>query len=281
LLLKLLGKGGFSEVYKAFDLVTIKEVACKLHQLNPHWNASRQSNFTRHACREYLIQKSLSHPRVVQLLDVFEIDEHSFCTVLEFCKGGDLDTHLKESTRLKEGEAKLITAQMVDVLTYLNSQQRPIIHYDLKPGNILFDSHGYIKIGDFGLSKIMDNPTDGLELTSQGAGTFWYLPPECFETGEIPRISTKVDVWSTGIIVYQMLYGCKPFGNRLSQQEMITLVKSQRNIVSFPDHPVVSEEAKDFILKCLTPSQRDRPSISTLAQHPFVTFHKSHRTSHK
>lgn len=85
------------------------------------------------------------------------------------------------------------------------------------PGNILLGSgslSGEIKITDFGLSKIMDDdnysPEYGMDLTSQGAGTYWYLPPECFVVGKTPpKISSKVDVWSVGVIFYQCLYGKK------------------------------------------------------------------------
>ena len=84
------------------------------------------------------------------------------------------------------------------------------------PGNILLTggSVSDIKITDFGLSKIMDpesyNPDHGMDLTSQGAGTYWYLPPECFVVGKTPpKISSKVDIWSLGVIFYQCLYGRK------------------------------------------------------------------------
>jgi len=94
-----------------------------------------------------------------------------------------------------EKEARVIIAQIFSGLAYLSSAQRRIIHYDLKPGNVLFDGAGRVKITDFGLSKIMDEAggSEGLELTSQGAGTYWYLPPECFHRGQAPpRISSKV-----------------------------------------------------------------------------------------
>eukprot|EP00960_Hanusia_phi_P044526 756692-Hanusia_phi.AAC.4 len=164
LLLQLLGKGGFSEVYKAFDLVEMKDVACKIHELNPQWKEEKRTNYMKHATREYEIQKKLCHPRIVRLIDVFEVSTNGFCTVLELCDEGDLE-------------------QVFAGLKYLNEQKQKVIHFDLKPGNILFHK-GEVKISDFGLSKVMEEHSENsneIELTSQGAGTYWYLPPECFE----------------------------------------------------------------------------------------------------
>jgi tousled-like kinase len=96
LLLMLLGKGGFSEVHKAFDLKEQRYVACKVHQLNKDWKEDKKANYIKHALREYNIHKALDHPRVVKLYDVFEIDANSFCTVLEYCDGHDLDFYLKQ-----------------------------------------------------------------------------------------------------------------------------------------------------------------------------------------
>jgi len=273
LLMSLLGKGGFSEVYKAYDIVELREVACKLHQLNTQWPDKKKENYIRHACREYNIHMNVVHPKIVQLFDVFEIDDNNFCTVLEFCNGNDLDFYLKTQTMLAEREAKSIVSQIFSGLKYLNDLKRPIIHYDLKPGNILFNN-GEVKITDFGLSKIMDEDQDAVDLTSQGAGTYWYLPPECFETGkDPPKISSKVDVWSVGVIFYQMLYGKKPFGNNLSQQKILQegiILNAGGNVLEFPEKPVVSTEAKNFIRKCLTRSQLERPDVKTCYNDPYL-----------
>ena len=234
---RLLGKGGFSEVWKAFDLDEYRFVAVKVHQLNPQWNEAKKQNYTKHATREFDIQRGLSHPHVVGLLDVFEIDLNSFATVLENCEGPDLDIHLKKQKILAEREARCIIIQVLHALHYLNnpcpkegaSRRQRIIHYDLKPGNIIFDGANHVKITDFGLSKIMycddqrEGDVTGMELTSQGAGTYWYLPPECFQVGpQPPKISSKVDVWSVGIILFQMLYGRRPFGEGLTQDKILS-----------------------------------------------------------
>ena len=264
LLLNLLGKGGFSEVYSAFDLLECREVACKFHTLNPVWDEDRKRTYIRHACREYNIHRQLNHPKVVRLYDVFEINNDCFCTVLEMCSGGDLDSYIKQQVSLSEKEARCIITQIFSGLVYLNSLKNPIIHYDLKPANILFSREGEVKISDFGLSKIMDRGSDSMELTSQGAGTYWYLPPECFETGmTVPKISTKVDVWSAGIIYYQMLYGKKPFGNNLSQEKFRMNNVARNAVLEFPPKPAVSAETKEFIRRCLHPQVAVRPDART------------------
>lgn len=137
-IVKLLGKGGFGEVHQAYDLVTCKYVACKIHQLNPHWSDSKKESYVRHATREYNIHKRLDHPHVVPMLDVFEININSFCTVMDYCDGEDLDFLLKLNGTYGEREAKSIIMQVFSALKYFNEQKLAIIHYDLKPGNILF-----------------------------------------------------------------------------------------------------------------------------------------------
>jgi tousled-like kinase len=274
----LLGKGGFSEVWLAFDLIELREVAVKIHQLDSRWPDSKKENYTKHVSREYEIHRSVRHPRIVSLYDVFEIDNNSFATVLESCEGTDLDTLLKVKRRLPEPDARAILLQILSGMNYLSHPSKDgtrqgIIHYDLKPGNILFDQFGDAKITDFGLSKIVDapDPGDSMELTSQGAGTYWYLPPECFILDDDVRISNKVDVWSIGVIFYQMLFGKRPFGDGQSQDKMLkdgTMLHARS--VLFPERPEVSSSCKEFIVACLTYDQQFRPTIAQICEHPYV-----------
>lgn len=111
-----------------------------------------------------------------------------------------------------------------------------------------------------------------MDLTSQGAGTYWYLPPECFVVGKNPpKISSKVDVWSVGVIFYQCLYGKKPFGHNQSQATILeenTILKATE--VQFANKPTVSNEAKSFIRGCLAYRKEDRMDVFALAKHEYL-----------
>ncbi|KAA8588149.1 hypothetical protein FQN60_001343 [Etheostoma spectabile] len=270
LLLHLLGRGGFSEVYKAFDLIEQRYAAVKIHQLNKNWRDEKKENYHKHACREYRIHKELDHPRIVKLYDYFSLDTDTFCTVMEYCEGNDLDFYLKQHKLMSEKEARSIVMQIVNALRYLNEIKPPIIHYDLKPGNILLvdgTACGEIKITDFGLSKIMDDDNygvDGMDLTSQ----------------EPPKISNKVDVWSVGIIFFQCLYGRKPFGHNQSQQDILqenTILKATD--IQFPVKPVSSNEAKAFIRRCLAYRKEDRIDVHQMGSDPYLLPHMRRSSS--
>ncbi|KAA6416932.1 MAG: serine threonine- kinase TOUSLED-like [Trebouxia sp. A1-2] len=282
LLMNLLGKGGFSEVYKAFDLQDLREVAVKLHQLNSSWSDVKKASYVKHAVREYKIHRQLRHARVVGLLDIFELDSCTFATVLELCEGGDLDSHLQSHHVLPEKEARAVASQIFDGLAYLNGPTRRIIHYDLKPANILFNQLGEVKITDFGLSKIVEeDQSTSMELTSQGAGTYWYLPPECFEVGaHPPTISNKVDVWSAGVMLYQMLFGKRPFGEGCSQEKILRdEVMLNAKTVYFPAKPALSAEGKEFISRCLAHRQQDRLDVQAAAAHPYLMLKRQSRSA--
>uniref|UniRef100_A0A8C2YX05 Protein kinase domain-containing protein n=1 Tax=Cyclopterus lumpus TaxID=8103 RepID=A0A8C2YX05_CYCLU len=271
LLLHLLGRGGFSEVFKAFDLTEQQYVAIKIHQLNKNWREEKKHNYHKHACREYRIHKELDHPRIVKLYDYFSLDTDSFCTVLEYCDGNDLDFYLKQNKLMSEKEGRSIVMQIINALKYLNHIRPPIIHYDLKPGNILLvngTACGEIKITDFGLSKIMDDDS----YNSTHLPAFKPILISCCDRP--PKISNKVDVWSVGVIFYQSLYGRKPFGHNQSQQDILqenTILKATE--VQFPPKPVVSTEAKAFIRRCLAYHKEDRVDVLQLASEPFLMPH--------
>ena len=186
-----------------------------------------------------------------------------------------MDIYLKQHGCLSEKETRLVIGQVVDALRYLNDRTPPVIHYDLKPANILLQSgcrKFEIKITDFGLSKQLETSEDcdSIELTSQGAGTYWYLPPETFRENLV-KISTKVDVWSVGVICYQCIYGKRPFGHDQTQQRILnegTILNARA--VTFPTKPTVTNHAQDFIRKCLQYESVNRADVFELSRHEFI-----------
>ena len=260
-ILELIGKGGYSEVYKAYDTYDHKFIACKLIQLNENWPQEIKQSYIKHTIRENLILQNLNHKKIVKLYDTLEINDNSFCNILEYCSGPDLSLYIrKNGGSISEQIAKIIITQILQALIYLNNLTKKIIHYDLKPENILFDSDMNIKITDFGLAKIIEPNTEFVQLTSQGVGTYWYLPPECFEENKNIEINSKVDIWSLGVILYEIIFNKKPFGHGCSSQKKLVKDKIIQNAysVEFPENPEISEKCKDFIQNCLKYKQSER-----------------------
>ena len=266
----LLGKGGYSEVYKAYDLENHIYVACKLHQLNQNWKEEVKDNYIKHTIRENQIHKEINHSKIVRHFDTIEIDNNSFCTVLEYCSGPDLATYLQRNRFIQEKEARIIITQILEGLEYLNKLPNKIIHYDLKPENIIFNNME-AKISDFGLAKIVESNTDRVQLTSQGVGTYWYLPPECFEEKKNVNISSKVDIWSIGVILFEMFFRKKPFGQNYTQDKLLKeRVMQNAKVVEIPSKPNISDECKDFIRHCLAYHQEDRYDVFQALESPFI-----------
>lgn len=233
--LELLGAGGFGEVYKCYDLENNRVVALKRVFFKGIHDECEREEFFRRVMREAEIQKRLVHPNIAKFDNIVDINKSQNLMVfeLEHCSGPELATYLRKHACLEEREAKSIMKQLFSALDYLSKLKDRIIHYDLKPNNVMFDE-GVVKILDFGLSKIMYGEDTRIDLTSQGVGTYYYLPPEAFEEND-PQISAKLDVWSLGVIFFELLYGLKPFGQGLSQHEIYDKkIINQAYDVKFP-----------------------------------------------
>ncbi|CAJ1389463.1 unnamed protein product [Effrenium voratum] len=268
-LLNMIGRGGFSEIYKAFDLEQMAMCAIKINEIEAKMSDSQRQDLVRWALRECEIQKSLAHPRIVQLKDCYALDSHAFVLVLELCEGETLDMRLKMQGPMLEKEAKTIIVQILNGLRYLNASGRKIIHYDIKPSNVFYHA-GQVKIGDFGLSKMADASPEGIiELSTRGAGTSWYLPPECHETAS-PTISSKVDVWSTGVVFFELLFNRRPFGEGQSQDAFRRQAAEDAFELVVPPSPKVSPEAKVFIGRLLARDREQRPDVLDALGDPYI-----------
>jgi tousled-like kinase len=272
-----IGRGGFSEVWEALDLCTMQRVAIKIQSWDALWSQTMKETFLRHAAREVNILRSTQHPNVVSFIGYFYIEDSAVALVMEMCDGGDLAHVLRRRGRLSEKEARFILVSAIHGLTALRSKDASVIHCDLKPGNILFDRNGVVKVADFGLSKVVECDVTALELTSQGTGTYYYVAPETLHFAANHRdkavlITRSVDTWSLGIIFYEMLYGARPFGTDLSQQKFAQRATSDESftkLLEFPQGLKVSDRAKEFIRLCLDRDPMRRPTLDELAQNAY------------
>jgi tRNA A-37 threonylcarbamoyl transferase component Bud32 len=204
-LLEKLGVGATAVVYKAINTKTKNLVALKLihkHILNEDIIKERVEN-------EIEINKLLSHPNIVKLID-YNLDDNLPYIAFEYVEGKSLDKILKEKKKINIYETMNIWIQLLEALDY--AHQKGIVHRDLKPENILLKltsdnlETATVKITDFGISKIINKT---LNITQDFVGTPWYMSPEQIK-GQ--KVDQRSDIYSLGIIVFQLLTGKLPFG---------------------------------------------------------------------
>ncbi|GKT26394.1 hypothetical protein ADUPG1_013346 [Aduncisulcus paluster] len=270
-LVKLLGKGGFGEVYLAFDLCEMRFCAVKLSEISSTWSQNHRAFFVRHAVRESDVLKTLTsmthHNHVVRLYDGFTLGDDCLVLVLEYCGGGDLFNYMRScGGKLSESEVKGIVRQVCSALFHLHSNN--IIHYDLKPANVLFDCNGIVKLTDFGLCKVIPNGASGIEATSRDAGTFFYLPPEVHTSS---TLTPTVDTWSLGVMTYEMLMGTRPFGLGSVTQDhlrMSGMGAFVSDALEFSSN--IGPDARQFIEGCLKFNPSERLSSEKCLAHTWL-----------
>ena len=170
--------------------------------------------------------------------------------LMNFVKGGELFTLIVDQKRFPEERAKFYAAQVALALGHLHSQN--ILYRDLKPENILIDEDGYLRLADFGLSRMINWD----EVAKSFCGTAEYLSPEMVEgTGH----NTGIDWWALGVLLYEMLVGIPPFYHK-NRDHMFMLIK--KAAVRYPDlhwHGFgVSDVAQDLINKLLEKDMESR-----------------------
>lgn len=198
-IIKTIGEGGMANVYLARDTILDRNVAIKVLR----GDLSSDEKFVRRFQREALSASSLSHPNIVEIYDVGE-DDGDYYIVMEYVDGKNLKQLLKKRERLT-------TAEVVDIMLQITSamgvaHDSLIIHRDLKPQNILIKDDGEIKITDFGIAMAL-NATQ-LTQTNSAMGSVHYFPPE---QANGKGSTLKSDVYSLGIMMYELLTGVLPF----------------------------------------------------------------------
>src|SRR3990172_2327698 len=199
----LLGQGGMSAVYKAADPNLRRTVAVKLI----HSHLAADPEFVRRFEEEAAAVAQLRHPNIIQVFD-FNHDSDTYFMVLEYVQGDTLRSKLKalseKQQRLPLAESIRIMAAICDAVHY--AHQRGMIHRDLKPANVMINPQGQPILMDFGVAKILG----GQQHTATGAvvGTPAYLSPEQVR-GDRP--DARADIYSLGVVLFEILAGRPPF----------------------------------------------------------------------
>lgn len=254
----MLGQGSFALVKLATDRQSGEERALKIIAKRPLKEGNENM-----LEEEIEILGRVEHPHIIKMWDLWETKEAVFI-VTDLCRGGELFDRLVEKVFYNELDARHITRQIFEAIAYLHDHD--VIHRDLKPENILLrnkDEPSEIVISDFGLSKLMSE--DG-HLLMTACGSPQYVAPEVL-LGK--GYGASVDIWSGGVIAYCLLAGYTPFYGD-DQPTLFQHILSMK--VEFePEYwSAVSDNAKDFICKCLCPADK-RMTAHEALKHPYLS----------
>uniref|UniRef100_A0A7S1TI29 Protein kinase domain-containing protein n=1 Tax=Compsopogon caeruleus TaxID=31354 RepID=A0A7S1TI29_9RHOD len=256
----LLGEGNFAQVFMGYQKGTSEPVAIKKFYHRPN-----DGEMKRAIGQELEFFKlGLEHEFIVKTYEVVR-DDATSCLVLEIMAGQDLQVRLDLRDRFHEGETREILVRIFAALSFLHSNG--VMHRDIKPENILFssDTDNRAKLADFGLCHIF--PKDGSRLKTDGMyGTPYYVAPEIARD---ERYTAKVDMWSCGVMMYQMLGGKLPF-NAMTGNGVIRKVRKGNYNFNDPQWGTVSLVAKDLISKLMEVDPEKRYSAEQALHHPWI-----------
>ena len=257
--ISMLGNGTFGKV-RLYRDKNYKELLFAIKTLKKEGISSYQFNLLK---REVDILSNMDHPYIVKYFGIFE-DEHFIHIVMEYLKGHDLSKiiSLKDYNDFNENQMGQIIHQLLKALSFIHSKN--IIHRDIKPENILFSDKKNIfslKLIDFGLATFS-------EQEKKIVGTPMYMSPEMID-GNGTYVS---DIWSVGVVVYQMITGKLPFdgGEGDDNQILYEHIKTKEYNKEKLNNVKCSEDVKDFIDKALQKDIKKRMNIEEALNHPWI-----------
>ena len=265
---QMIGKGTYGRVYLAINLTTQEFLAVKQVEVNPKaagQDKDKMKEMVASLDQEIDTMQHLEHPNIVQYLGC-ERKEYSISIFLEYISGGSVGSCLRKHGKFEESVVSSLTRQTLSGLAYLHAEG--ILHRDLKADNILLDTDGTCKISDFGISKRTDN-IYGNDVTNSMQGSVFWMAPEVIRS-QGQGYSAKVDIWSLGCVVLEMFAGRRPW----SKEEAIGAIYKLGSLNQAPPIPddvssAITPSAVAFMLDCFTIDPSERPTASTLKQHPF------------
>ena len=205
-IIEMLGRGGMGAVYKARQRSLNRLVAIKVL---PRTAPGGDLNFAERFKIEAHAMAKLNHPAIVAVHDIGETDDGQLYFVMELVEGTDLAKRIESEGRLPVEEVREIALRVCDALEYAHSHG--VVHRDIKPSNILLSGEGRVKVADFGLAKIEGTgPTGPLTLSSTTMGSQDFAAPEMLSKAR--AVDHRADIYSFGVLLYQMLTGDVPRG---------------------------------------------------------------------
>ncbi|XP_041087475.1 mitogen-activated protein kinase kinase kinase 3 [Polyodon spathula] len=255
---KLLGQGAFGRVYLCYDVDTGRELAAKQVQFDPE-SPETSKEVSALECEIQLL-KNLRHERIVQYYGCLRDKADKTLTIfMEYMPGGSVKDQLKAYGALTENVTRKYTRQILEGMSYLHSNM--IVHRDIKGANILRDSAGNVKLGDFGASKRLQTICMSGTGIRSVTGTPYWMSPEVI-SGE--GYGRKADVWSLGCTVVEMLTEKPPWAE-FEAMAAIFKIATQPTNPQLPSH--ISDHCRDF-LKRIFVEAKHRPSAEELLRHP-------------
>ena len=247
-----LGSGAYGRVYLVSHNETKEEYALKVIEkkklLNMYGNCDIIYN-------EVNIHSKLEHPNIIRLYNIKETDKE-INIIMEYAKNGNLYQLIsKNKSGFSEKEAFQYFIQVVNAVYFLHENQ--IIHRDIKPENLLIGDNNIIKLCDFGWARNLT-----LKNRSSFCGTVEYMAPEIIES---ENYDFSVDIWSLGILLYELLFGHSPFKDKTTHN---TIVNIKLHDLKFDKE--ISEECKDLINKLLEVNKEKRINMKDILKHDFV-----------
>ncbi len=264
---KLIGRGGMGEVYLAFDTKLERRVALKILPESFTVNHNRLNRFV----QEAKAASALNHPNIITIYEVGEFESVNFIAT-EFIDGETLRDRLEKDS-MPLSELLSVAIQTAEGLSAAHTAG--IIHRDIKPENIMIRRDGYVKILDFGLAKLSQPPNDSgafngnemeaatrkLVLTMPGSvmGTVSYMSPE--QTRGLADIDSRTDIWSLGVVMFEMLTRRVPFGGETMNDVIASILTTQPPPLSkFITRPPA--ELERIVTKTLQKSREERYQVT-------------------
>ena len=254
-----LGKGASGVCYLYESVDERERCAAKIIEKNSLKDDRSKQNII----NEITLQKSFDHPKIVKVKKYAE-DDKKIYILLELCKNNTLEHLIRKRGHLTEIETKCYIFQLIQGIKYLHNKN--IIHRDLKPSNIFLDDKLELKIGDFGFVGKLNNEK---ERRYTVCGTPAFMAPEIIDKRK-RGYSLDVDIWSLGIIMYNLLTGQLPFnGNSKEPNQLYDKILNQK--LEFPQYPKISNVAQNLLTQILEKNPKKRPGLNQILYHDF--FH--------